>query len=112
MGSFIETLTGPDGMPIQEGDEIRTDFSEVLKKGIESVMKYTITNVNGDKEFKQFGPKDLSNQGMDAYLTLLSRIQKHASGIMLSPIDLIKDKIRKAGYSVAGGNRKKIRITT
>lgn len=101
MGSFIETLTGPEGLPIQDGDEIRTDFSEVLKKGIESVMKYTITTANGDKEFKQFEPKDLSVQGMDAYLSLLSRIQKHASGIMLSPIDLIKDKIRKAGYSVA-----------
>ncbi len=114
MGSFIETLENEHGLPIAHGDVIRADFSEVLKRGLNGVMRYTMIGEDGKKEFEKFDPSDLSVQGMDEYLSIFSLFKDFSSGITISPIDIVIDLIEKAGYTVAEvtGRKFELKIDT
>ena len=41
MGSFIESMENEHGTPVGDGDTINADFSEVLKRGLEGVLRYS-----------------------------------------------------------------------
>lgn len=99
MGSFIEQMDN-QGVPITEGSVINADFSEVLKKGLEGVMKYTVKDVDGNPEYKIFEVSDLEPEAQQEYHRILSLIQQAATGICISPIDVVIKKIEAAGYSV------------
>ena len=60
MGSFIETIENETGMPVGDGDTINADFSEVLVRGLEGVLRYTEKDVTGKPIYKKFLLSDLS----------------------------------------------------
>jgi hypothetical protein len=93
MGSFLEGMAKPD-------DVINGDFSIVLEKGLDSVLRYTEKDIDGQSEGKSFNIADLSEEAQLAYRDILKRIEKASTGITISPLDLIIQKIREAGYSV------------
>ncbi len=93
MGSFLEGMAKPD-------DVINADFSTVLEKGLESVLRYTEKDIDGQSEGKAFNIADLSEDAQFAYRDIIRRIEKASTGITISPLDLIIQKIKAAGYSV------------
>jgi hypothetical protein len=93
MGSFLEGMAKPD-------DVINGDFSTVLEKGLDSVLRYTEKDIDGESEGKTFNVADLSEDAQFAYRDILKRIEQASTGITISPLDLIIQKIREAGYSV------------
>src|SRR6185437_3208304 len=101
MGSFIEQMETDKGMAVTDGDIINADFSEVLKKGLEGVMKYTVKDVDGNPEHKSFQLSDLSPDARKEYQRIMDKIKSVATGICISPIDVVIKKIQEAGYSVA-----------
>jgi P-loop containing NTP hydrolase pore-1/C-terminal domain on Strawberry notch homologue len=114
MGSFIEQMETKDGRPVGDGDTINTDFSEVLKRGLDSVMRYTEKDINGEPIYKNF---EITEMPMDAqleYKRITSTIKKVSTGITISPIDIIIQKIQNAGYSVAEvtGRKYELQINT
>lgn len=101
MGSFIETMENEKGMPVSEGDTINADFSEVLKRGLEGILRYTEKDINGASIFKKFEVDMLSPSAQADYQQILTKIQAASTGITISPIDIIIKIIQDAGYSVA-----------
>lgn len=101
MGSFIETLETDTGMPVGDGDTVNADFSEVLQRGLEGVLRYTEKDVNGEPIYRKFVLSDLSPEAVNVYNDISQRIQNVATGITISPIDVIIQKLQEAGYSVA-----------
>ncbi len=93
MGSFLEGMAKPD-------DVINADFSTVLEKGLESVLRYTEKDIDGQAAGKAFNIADLSEDAQFAYRDIIRRIEKASTGITISPLDLIIQKIKTAGYSV------------
>jgi protein strawberry notch len=93
MGSFLEGIGKPD-------DIINGDFSTVLEKGLESVLRYTEKDIDGQGKGKTFNIADLSEEAQLAYRDIIKRIEKASTGITISPLDLIIQKIKEAGYSV------------
>jgi hypothetical protein len=93
MGSFLEGMAKPD-------DVINADFSTVLEKGLDSVLRYTEKDIDGQSEGKAFNIADLSEEAQFAYRDIINRIEKASTGITISPLDLIIQKIKEAGYSV------------
>ncbi len=93
MGSFLEDMAKPD-------DIINGDFSSVLEKGLDSVLRYTEKDIDGQSEGKTFNISDLSEEAQYAYRDILKRIEQASTGITISPLDLIIQKIKDAGYSV------------
>lgn len=101
MGSFIESMDNDQGMPVADGDTINTDFAEVLRRGLNGVMRYTVKDVDGNPVHEHFAINDLSVEGQREYQRIMERIKTVTTGISISPIDVIIKKIKEAGYSVA-----------
>ncbi|MFL5763894.1 MAG: JAB domain-containing protein [Bacteroidia bacterium] len=101
MGSFIEQMENDQGLPVSDGDTINTDFSEVLRRGLAGVMRYTEKDINGEPTYKVFEVSELSPEGQIEYYAIQDKINKVSTGITISPIDMVIQKLEKAGYTVA-----------
>lgn len=110
MGSFIEQMENEKGLPVTDGDVINIDFSEVLTRGLDGVLRYTETQADGTKEFKKFDLTELSEPAREEYLRIASKIKEMSSGICISPIDLILQKLKAAGYKVAEVTGRKFEV--
>ncbi|TXJ28227.1 MAG: hypothetical protein E6Q24_05455 [Chitinophagaceae bacterium] len=101
MGSFIESMENEHGMTASDGDTINTDFSEVLRRGVDGIMRYTIKDIDGNPEYKRFELSELSKGAQDEYQRIIEKIKTISTGISISPIDVIIKKLKEAGYTVA-----------
>ncbi len=101
MGSFIETLEDETGMPVSDGSTINADFSEVLKRGLDGILRYTEKDVTGKPIYKRFSLSELAPEAGIEYHRIYERIERVSTGITISPIDVIVQMIKEAGYSVA-----------
>lgn len=101
MGSFLESLENENGLPVGDGDRVSADFATVLIKGLDGVLRYTVYDAKGNAEHKMFELSDFSHEAQLRYKYILQKINRASTGIVISPIDLIKQKIQEAGYSVA-----------
>lgn len=102
MESFLNSMTTDDGRGVKDGDKINYDFSKVLEKRLQSVLKYTIKDADGNPEYKYLDIEtEVSEECRNMYKLILSKIQRTAIGISMSPIDVLTDKIEKAGYTFA-----------
>jgi hypothetical protein len=101
MGSFIEQMENEQGLPVSDGDTINADFSEVLQRGLDGILRYTETDVDGNKIYKKFEMTDFSPEAQAEYQRVSDEIKNVSTGITISPIDVIVRKIKEAGYTVA-----------
>lgn len=101
MGSFIESMENEHGMQVSDGDTINTDFSEVLRRGLDGIMRYTEKDVDGNAIHKRFELSELPKEAQREYERIMEKIQTVSTGISISPIDVVIKKIKAAGYSVA-----------
>lgn len=101
MGSFLEDMEDEKGFTVSDQSVINPDFSEVLRKGLRGIMRYTEKDVRGISHYHRFEPDQLSSEGMQEYFRILDHIEEITTGISLSPIDIIHQKLSDAGYRVA-----------
>lgn len=101
MGAFLETMENERGLPLADGDVIKADFSEVLKRGIDGIMKVTVRDERGNASYERIPPSDLAPEALAEYNSIMAEIDKVATGLCISPIDILIEKIQSAGYTVA-----------
>lgn len=101
MGSFIEQMEDDNGQAVSDGAIINADFTEVLQRGLDGILRYTETDVDGNKIFKKFEVSDLPPEAQAQYLRVTEKLRAASTGITISPIDVIVRMIKDAGYSVA-----------
>ena len=101
MGSFIETIENEHGLPVSDGDTINVDFTEVLKRGLDGILRYTEKDVDGNPIYKKFEVSELPPEAQAEYNRIYERIRAVSTGITISPIDVIIKKLQDAGYSVS-----------
>ncbi|MCZ8354681.1 MAG: strawberry notch family protein [Cyclobacteriaceae bacterium] len=101
MGSFIEQIENESGLPVTDGDIIHADFSVVLQKGLDGILRYTETDTDGQKVYKKFDISEFTLEAQAEYNRISDRIKEASTGITISPIDVITKKITDAGYKVA-----------
>lgn len=90
-----------DDMGATEGEVINTDFSLVLKKGLDAVLRITVKDSKGDSEYQMLNPIEISAECHQDYNRIYNKIKKISSGISISPIDVIKGILQNEGYTVA-----------
>ncbi len=114
MGSFIEQMENEAGLPVANGDTIHADFSEVLQRGLDGILRYTVTTPDGKKEYKRFELSEFAPEVREKFLAISKKIKEMSSGISISPIDIIVQKLKDAGYSVAEvtGRKYEVQINT
>ncbi len=101
MGSFIEAMENEQGIPVGDGDTINADFSEVLNRGLDGILRYSEKDVDGNAIHKKLELSELPPEAQAEYHRILEKINTVSTGITISPIDVIIKKIKAAGYTVA-----------
>lgn len=101
MGSFIEGMENEQGLSVSDGDTINADFTEVLRRGLDGILRYTEKDVDGNPVHKSFAISDFPPEAQAEYHRIYERIGAASTGITISPIDVIVQKLKGAGYSVA-----------
>jgi len=101
MESFLNTLTNDDGFAVREGDIINADFSKIFEKRLNSVLRYTEKDENGISTYEMLDVSAMPEDFQFEYNRILQKIKTISLGISSSPIDVLIDKIEKAGFSVA-----------
>lgn len=101
MESFLNSMTNDDGTLVKENDIVSSDFSKIFERRLASVLKYTIVNAEGDKEYESIDPNSMSPEFKYEYNRILNKIKNASLGISSSPLDVLINVIEKAGYSVA-----------
>lgn len=76
------------------------DLGTSLKKGLEGTLRYTKKDAKDNTESGYFKLEDLGEEAVKAYYELEKKIEQTSTGISLSPIDVIKNELQKAGYKV------------
>lgn len=76
------------------------DLGTSLKKGLEGTLRYTSKNAKDESNSGYINLKDLGADAVEAYHALEEKIEKTSTGLSLSPIDVIKNELTKAGYKV------------
>lgn len=110
MGSFIEQMENNKGLSVSDGDVINADFSTVLQRGLDGVMRYTVTEPDGQTIHKTFDVSELDTAARSEYEHVSEKIQTIGTGITISPIDVIIQRIEEAGYTVAEVTGRKYRV--
>lgn len=114
MGSFIDGMENEHRMPVSDGDTINADFTEVLMRGLEGVLRYSEKDVDGNSIHKKFALSDLPPEAQAEYHRIHNRIKSVSTGITISPIDVIVKKLKEAGYTVAEvtGRKYEVQLNT
>lgn len=76
------------------------DLGTSLKKGLEGTLRYTQKDDKDNSESGYFKLEDLGEEAVEAYHELEKKIEQTSTGLSLSPIDVIKNELQKAGYKV------------
>lgn len=110
MGSFLEQMEDESGISVQVGDNVKTDFALVLEKGLQGVMRYTVTLPDGTREHAYFELSEFSEDAQKEYFRISEQIRSISTGICISPIDVIVERIEKAGFTVAEVTGRKLKL--
>lgn len=76
------------------------DLGTSLKKGLEGTLRYTQKDAKNNSESGYINLSDLGDEAVEAYHELEKKIEQTSTGLSLSPIDVIKNELQKAGYKV------------
>lgn len=76
------------------------DLGTSLKKGLEGTLRYTQKDAKDKSESGYIKLSDLGDEAVEAYHELEKKIEQTSTGLSLSPIDVIKNELQKAGYKV------------
>jgi predicted RNA methylase len=98
MASFVDELVKETGGIEEDGTRIPVDFSYVLQKGLDGVLRYSVVQEEGFSEPETLSLSELSVQGRNEYERISTKIKHYTSGISISPIDIVLETIRKAGF--------------
>lgn len=83
------------------GDTITdTTFAASLLKGLKGVLRYTITDEDGKQIQQELTPEQLGPEAAEAYYKVENLIRESTSGIFISPLDAIIEKLQAKGYKV------------
>ena len=102
MGAFLDDLSA------QNGDQIpyeELDFARALTKGLESTLRYNVTDLTGNKTKETLELNSLGQAAVETYNNIKRKILSTNTGLIVSPIDQLIDLIESSiKSSVLGGH--------
>ena len=101
MGSFLADMKAEDGQGVSNGDVINADFKTVLQKGLDGLLRYTESDHAGKKTYSQLDIAEFSADAQAFYWEIVDKVKSASTGISISPIDNMIQKIEAAGFSVS-----------
>lgn len=78
---------------------IPCDFSTVLNRALDSILRFTEIDVFGNRTLHKLSPDELSTAVQTEYKKIYEKIRVLTTNIYISPIDYIIQTIRESGFS-------------
>lgn len=94
------------------GDPFNNDFSFVLKKGLEGTTRITVEDAQGNKVKTTIPISQFSAAAQAHYKYLMQKIKGLKTGLSISPIDVIVEKLEAAGLRVGEVTGRQYKIVT
>ncbi len=99
MESFVKDFAAESGVAV--GGDLDVTFSDVLTRYLERTLRITVKSAGGETEHIDIPINSLPSDLQKKYANALEVIQSSDfSGLPVSPIDAIRNKLRSAGMSV------------
>lgn len=90
-----------DEVAASDGESMEMpDLSVNLKKGLRGTLRITSRDANDNTTNSEIPLDRLGEEGKAKYLEIMEAIENASTGLSLSPIDVIKNELKKAGYKV------------
>jgi hypothetical protein len=99
MESYIKSMLETNNN-IQVGSVINADFSSVLIKALEGILRYTVRDDAGEATYEILEIMSLSIEAQNEYEFIQRKIMSSNTNLVISPIDLIIHKLEAEGYRV------------
>jgi hypothetical protein len=97
LASTLESFL--DYMVADEGGKIKTDFGVILRRRLEKTLEYTMKLEDGSTEKEALNYSEYPELQIE-YNEILDDIENASTGITISPIDVIVNYIKNAGYEI------------
>ncbi|KAL6953726.1 DNA helicase [Sarracenia purpurea var. burkii] len=94
MESFIKELE------VDANGKVNIDFSQVLIRGLEGVMRIQINDGWGKRHYSTISLDSIGEEGIKEYNMILNKIKNTRTGVSISPIDYVKKRIQAEGFKV------------
>ena len=101
MGSFVENLITEEGVIADNNALVIADFKIVLDKALRGILRYSEKDATGKSTPKYFTVASLGPDAEKEYARISHKIADISTGICISPLDVIIQKIQAAGFKVA-----------
>ena len=108
MESFLVNTVAEGGINI--GDPIGFTFKDILKKSLKGTLRYTEISPGGERFHKVFKLNELPETAQNIYRSIENKIDLLKTALPSSPIDYIKAKLEKAGYTVGEITNRKLYV--
>ncbi|MCC7297055.1 MAG: strawberry notch family protein, partial [Bacteroidia bacterium] len=83
------------------GDQVDNDFAEILRRALEGTLRYTVRGASAkDTRVETLSLAELGPAAIAEYNNILQKIKTVSSGVTISPIDIMIQKLEDAGYVV------------
>lgn len=90
-----------DAVSATDGESMEMpDLGVNLKKGLQGTLRIQTKDANGDAKQGMIPFERLPQEAQKRYAEIMDAIENSSSGLSLSPIDVIKNELKKAGYKV------------
>lgn len=109
MGSFLEAYA-KDNMVMQGGDLGSFDYRTVLSRALARTRVLNEVRPNGDKVKREINLSQLDEKTRAAYDAAQQVIDGLELDIPVSPIDWIRNEVRKAGFTIAEITGRKLAV--
>ncbi len=103
MGTFLKEMNLASG-DLVEPEEL--DFVRTMLKGLDSVFKYSYTNVHDEKSRRKIALEELSPAGITAYKQIKKAILSERSELTITPIDQLIHLIERTEKPIGLGGHK------
>lgn len=81
-------------------DMVMPDLSVNLIKGLQGTLRIQVRDAFGNKKQNLIEWDSLPKEAQDRYREIEEHINSASTGLSLSPIDVIKNELKKAGYKI------------
>ena len=99
MESFLNTMTNDEGQPVVVGEVINSDFSRIFARRLESVLRYTEIDPDGNRTYSMVDVASMDELFRLEHGRIIAKINTASIGISSSPIDILRHHIHEAGFT-------------
>jgi len=111
-GAILADVKSTSGEDLTDGVELETNYGVALHRFMKSIFKYKVEVAYQKEPVEvELYPEQLGIEGQNLHKAILIAIKKVSTKLSISPVDVMREKIEKAGYSIVEVSGREARVS-